>query len=369
MERILQTLRDLRKYALDKGYEVALFYHEEDSYLMRFANSSISLNTNEHLIRLNFSAFSGRKRASYELITDLGKLDEMKQGIDIAAEMVRHAQPLTYQPTVPTFGRSFADESGYDATLAHVSNEDRLQYFNTATAGLETEAIKLSGIFSCGTNTIAQVNTHSDHSQFFRTSDAQVTAVLAHTTLKWEVTAEQSAHKRSDLDPSALQQELAFLLGHYQADAPQQIPLGSYAIVFGSAATADMLNFMNWIGFNGGSQKRGFSFLGEDKVGQKVFSGKITLVDDPNRLETFPFKSDYTGILRKPFTIFQNGVFRGFTWTQDDADEFGAKATGHTVGHKSLVLSAGDRQDVNSLQDLVNLPRKKDLSTSPSCTT
>jgi predicted Zn-dependent protease len=360
-ERILQTLRDLRKYALDKGAEVTLFYHEEDSYLMRFANSSISLNTNEHLIRLDITAYSGRKRASYELITDLGKLDEMKQGIDIAAEMVQHAQPLTYQPTVPVFAESFADESGYDAELAQISNEERLQVFNTAAKGLETEAIKLSGIFSCGTNVIAQINTRSEHTQYFKTSDAQVTTVLAHSTLKWEVTAEQSAQKKSDLDPSSLRQDLAFLVEHYQADTPRQIPLGSYDIVFGSAATADMLNFMNWIGFNGGSVKRGSSFLGEDRVGQKVFSDKFTLVDDPNRLETFPFKSDFTGILRKPFPIFQNGVFQGFTWFQDDADEFGAKATGHTVGHKSLVLSGGDRKDVNSLQDLVNLPRDRDI--------
>jgi predicted Zn-dependent protease len=360
-ERILQTLSDLRKYSLDKGYEVTLFYHEEDSYLMRFANSSISLNTNEHLIRLEITAYSDRKRASYELITDLGKLDEMKQGIDIAAEMVQHAQPLTYQPTVPVFERSFADESGYDAALAQISNEERLQYFNTAAAGLETEAVKLSGIFSCGMNIIAQVNTRSEHTQYFNTSDAQVTTVLSHSTLKWEVTAEQSAVKKSDLDPSALRQDLVFLVGHYQTDAPQQIPLGSYDIVFGTAATAEMLKVMNWIGFDGGSMKRGFSFLGEDKVGQKVFSDKFTLVDDPDRLETFPFKKDFTGIARKPFPIFQKGVFQGFTWFQDDADEFSAKATGHTVMHNSLVLGGGDKQDISSLQDLVNLPREKDI--------
>jgi PmbA protein len=361
MERILRTLKDLRKYALDKGYEVTIFYHEEDSYLMRFANSSISLNTNEHLIRIEFTAYSGRKRASYELITDLGKMDEMKQGIDIAAGMVEHAQPLTYQPTVPVFQESFHDSGGYDLALARLSNEERLIYFNTASAGLETDLVKLSGIFSCGTNIIAQVNTRSEHTQFFKTSDAQVTAVLSHSTLKWEVTAEQSARNSSDLDPGALRQELAFLVEHYQTDTPQQIALGSYDIVFGSAATADMLNFMNWIGFSGGSLKRGFSFLGEDKVGQKVFSDKFTLVDDPYRLETFPFKRDYTGIHRKSFPLFLKGVFQGFTWYQDDADEFDAKATGHSVGHKSLVLSGGDRTDVNSLQDLVNLPRKKDI--------
>jgi PmbA protein len=361
MERILQTLRELRKYALDKGYELSVFYHEEDSYLMRFANSSISLNTNEHLIRMEFTAYAGRKRASYELITDLGKLDEMKQGIDIAAAMVQHAQPLTYQPTIPVLSESFSDESAFDASLAKLSNEERLKYFNTLSAGLETEAIKLSGIFSCGMNIVAQINTRSEHTLFFKTSDAQVSAVLAHNTLKWEVTAEQSANKLSELNADALHEELAFLLEHYQSDTPQQIPLGSYDIVFGSAAIADMLNFMNWIGFNGGSLKRGFSFLGEDKVGQKVFSDRFTVVDDPYRLETFPFKCDLTGIVRKAFPIFLKGVFQGFTWYQDDADEFSVKATGHTVMHKSLVFSGGDRKEINSLHDLVDQPRKKDI--------
>ena len=359
-ERILQTLLDLRQYALEKGYVVTLFYHEEDSYLMRFANSAISLNTNEHLIRLDITAYSGSRRASYELITDLGKLDEMKRGVDIAAEMVQHAQPLSYQPTIPIFPGSFADESGYDLALAHLSNEERLEYFNRVTKGLETGDVKLSGIFSSGTNTIAQVNTRSEHTQYFKTSDAQVTTVLSHVTLKWEVTAEQSAQKKAELDPSALRQDLAFLVEHYQHDTPQQIPLGRYDIVFGPAATAEMLNFMNWIGFNGGSMKRGFSFLGEDKVGLKVFSGKFNLTDDPRRLETFPFKRDFTGILREPTSFFRDGVFQGFAWFQDDADEFGAKATGHTVAHKSLVLHGGDRQ-VNSLEELVAMPRGKDI--------
>ena len=58
-DRILETLRTLRQYAVDKGYELAILYHEEDSYLMRFANSAISLNTNEHLIRLEIIAHEG----------------------------------------------------------------------------------------------------------------------------------------------------------------------------------------------------------------------------------------------------------------------------------------------------------------------
>jgi predicted Zn-dependent protease len=359
-EQIIQTLQDLRQYALGKGFEIELFYHEEDSYLMRFANSAISLNTNEHLIRLDITAYSGRQRASYDLITDLEKIDEIKNGIDTAAAMALHAQPLKYQPTIPAFGESFADESGFDPALAGLANSEKLAYFNQAAQGLETAEIKLSGIFSSGTNTLAQITTRSEHTQYFKTSDAQVTLVLSHARLKWEVTAEQSAQKRTDLDPTRLRQELAFLVGHYQSDTPQQIPLGSYDIVFGSAAIADMLNFMNWVGFNGGSLKRGFSFLAEDQVGKKILSEHFSLLDDPDRLETYPLKRDMTGLERKAWPIFDKGVFQGFLWYQDDADEFGAKPTGHTVLHKSLVLRGGEKE-VNSLEELVRLPRTKDV--------
>lgn len=359
-DQILKTLTDLRQYALDKGYDIALFYHEEDSYLMRFANSAISLNTNERLIRLEITAYDGKKRASYELITDLGKLDEMKKGIDAAAEMVEHSQPLTYQPTVPVFAETFSDEDGYDASLAQMSNEDRLSFINQAVEGLETDDLKLSGIFSCGSNTIAQINTRSEHSQYFRTSDAQVSMVLAHATLKWEVQAEQSAQKKSELDAAQLNRELTFLMDSYQTLEPQQLPLGSYDIVFGPAATADMIGMMNYVGFSGGLMKRGYSFLSEEQVGKKVFSDKFNLTDDPERLETFPFKRDFTGIVRKPYPVFAEGVFQGFVWSQDDADEFEAQATGHSVSHRSIVLETGDKE-IGSLEELVNMPREKDI--------
>jgi predicted Zn-dependent protease len=359
-DRILSTLRDLRAYALTKNVEAVFFYHEEDSFLMRFANSAISLNTNEHLIRLEITAYDDKKRASYELITDLTKLEEMKQGVDIAAEMVKHAQPLNYQPTVPVYAESFTDESGYDAALATLSNEARLAYFNKAVEGLETDEIKLSGIFSCGANTTAQINTRSEHVQYFKTSDAQISIVLSHTKLKWEVIAEQSAQKKSDLEPSTLRRDLAFLVDRYLHDTPQQIPLGKYDIVFGPAATGDLVSIMNYIAFNGGYMKRGFAFTSEEQIGTKIFSDQFDLTDDPTRLETFPFKRDIMGMPRKPFPIFENGVFKSYTWFQDEADEFGAKPTGHSVMHTSLVLSGGDRQ-VSTLQELVRLPRENDI--------
>ena len=359
-EKILQTLRELRAYALSKEVEATFSYHEEESFLMRFANSSISLNTNEHLLRLEITAYQDRKRASFEMITDLGKLDEMKRGVDVAAEMVKHAQPLDYQPSVPAYAETWIDESAFDVALAALGNEDRLAYFNRAVEGLETDEIKLSGIFSSGVNTTAQISTASEHLQYFKSSDAQVTVVLSHGVLKWEVTAEQSAQQRSDLDPAALHRDLDFLLGHYRHDAQEQLPLASYDIIFGAAATANLIEMMEYIGFSGGTMKRGFSFLDEGRIGTRVLSEKINLSDDTTRLETFPLRRDAMGMPRGTFPVFENGVFRSFAWSQDDADEFGATPTGHSVMHTSLVLAGGGRE-VGTLAELVSQPRERDL--------
>lgn len=359
-EKILETLSELRAYAVEKGYDIELVYHEEDSYLMRFANSAISLNTNEHIIRLDITANEDRKRASYNLITDLSHMDEMKHGIDIAAEMVKHAQPLSYSPTIPVYTETFIDESGFDASLAQISNEERLAYFNKVAGSLETEDLRLSGIFSNGANTYAITNTRSQHSLYMKTSDAQVSTVLAHTKLKWEVTAEQSAQNKTELDPLALNRELALLVHHYENDEAIQLPLGTYDIVMGSAALADFLTYFKYIAFDGGLMKRGFSFMREENIGQKVFSDKFTLVDDTDDLRTFPLKRDFNGMVRKPYTIYEKGVFKGFVWSQDDADEFGAKATGHSVPHYSLSMHGGD-QDVATLEDLLKMPRDNDI--------
>lgn len=359
-ERILHTLTQLRDYARGKGLTAAFLYHEEDSRLMRFANSAISLNTNEHLIRLEITVFDGRRRATYEMITDLNQLEAMQRGVDLAAEMVQRAMPLNYDQTLPEFKSTFADESHFDAALAGLSGVERVDYFNEAARGLETEEIKLSGIFSCGSNTLAQASTLSDHTQYFRTSDAQVNIVLAHTRLKWEVTAEQSACRKADLTPADLRRDLAYLVERYQTEPAQQIPVGKYDIVFGGTAIGDLLSIMNWIGFSGGNMKRGFSFLSEEQVGKKVFSEQFNLVDDPTRPETFPFQRDLMGLERKPFPLFTRGVFQGFTWSADDADEFSAQPTGHSVMHKSLVLGGGT-YPAGTLAELVRQPRDKDI--------
>lgn len=359
-KQVIDLLKRLRQAAIDKGLQAMISYHEEDSYLMRFANSAISLNTNEHLISLDFIAFEGRKKASYSMIADPADIESMEKGLEILAEMLPHAQALSYDPTFPVYEKDVLDERSYDPALAALTNEERLAYFNTLAGSLESDDVKLSGIFSSGTTITAQISTASEHSQYFRSSDAQVTAVLSSESLKWEVNAEQSAQKKSDLDAEGLHEDLALLVKHYQEDPAVQLPVGKYTVVLGPAATAELGNIMAYYGMTGAALMQGYSFLKEEDQGKRLFSEKINLVDDPHEVEIYAQSADRYGLERKPFPLIAEGRFQSFVWDQDSADEFAKTPTGHDVSHASLVMDGGEKS-LATLKDLLEMPREEDI--------
>ena len=358
--QIIDLLKKLRHEALARGLKAMIYYHEEDSYLMRFANSAISLNTNEHLVRLDMLAFEDRRQVSYSIIVDPADFATMLEGLDKLTEMLPHAEPLSYDPTFPVYAGDVVDERAYDPALAALTNQERLDYFNTLAQGLESADVKLSGIFSSGTTTTAQINTANEHTQLFRATDAQITAVLSSESLKWEVNAEQSAQKKSDLDAAALHADLALLVKHYQEDPAVQLPVGKYTVVLGPAATAELSSMMAGYAMDGAAYKQGYSFLKEEDQGKLIFSEKISFVDDPDQVELYAESHDQYGMQRKKFALIDRGKFGSFMWSQDAADEFGKTPTGHNVDHFSAVMSAGE-MPVGSLSELLEMERDEDI--------
>lgn len=356
----IALLKDLRTYALNKGLTAVIRYHAERSHLMRFANSAISLNTSEDLTRFEIYVYDGRRRANYSLIADPSNLEALHRGIDTAAEMVRHAQALSYEPSVAEYKEDVVDTRAYDPALAALTNAECLAYFNQAAAGLENADLQLSGNFMNGETFTAQISTRTEHTQFFASTDAQITVVISSLSQKWEVNGERSAQKASDLDAADLHANLAFLVDKYRNCPPVQLPLGKYRIVLGPAATAELLNFMTWIGPNGAAFKRGYSFLKEEDRGKRLFSRQFTLTDDPGEAQLFAQSHDESGLRRQRFAFFEAGIFKDFIWDQDTADEFDKTPTGHDVMHGSLVLEGGQK-DCGSLEALAAMAKDQDI--------
>lgn len=357
---IIETLRELRRYALDRGAVAAIHWNAEDSHMVRYANSAISLNSHEDLVRMRVSVYDGRREATTGLIVDPADVDAMKRAIDQAIDMVPFASEKTYEPTIATIPETVVYEDSYDPEVVELSNEEIIAFVNDAVAGLETEDILLSGNFSAGVVEQAVIWTTSDNVVCRRSTDIGITLVLASEKRKWEINAEQFVWRKADLDAQALHDRLRWLSTCYTTCPEERAEERPYRVIMGPAAIAEYLMYLEWLGTTGGSMKRGFSMLKDDSVGQKIMSERFTLVEDPSLLDTFPMPVDLYGRRRDARAVYDRGVFTGFIWDQASADEFGASPTASDVPNLSFKLMGGDAEWA-SIQALAEEPRDEDL--------
>jgi len=355
-----EVLQHLIGFARARGIAAEYWLHAEHSAMLRFANSAISLNTTENSTTLSITAHRGNALGTYSVVVPLTQREVLEQAVLTADEIARHAAPVAYTRTFRAVAPQPDDVAGFDPALCDLAPELMLQFMNEAVHGLEGDAVQLSGMFSCGGILQGAATTLSDTVLLHAASDANISVVLSHAQEKWELEAKQSATQVAELDATRLNGDLALLLEHYRTGTPVQVTPGTYDVIFGADAMAALVNMCGWIGFSGGNCKRQLTFLKEAHLGQRVFHEQFSLCDDPRARATFPYAFDGHGVPRTPFPLVERGVFTAFMWPRDDADEFGAQETGHSVPTISFVMKAGTAR-VRRLADVLLLPRRKDV--------
>jgi len=340
--KIKNLLKELNAFARAKNIAAEFLLHAEKSNLIRLANSAVSLNTSEELFKLIITAHRGRKVGTCSVTTSLSSLDKMKNAIVNADEIAEHADEVNYDITFIPLDELPDDDANYDSSLTEMTSSEKLDFIKEAVGNFETDDIKLSGIFTTGAVWEGIANTLSDTVLFFCISDAQVSLELAHSKLKWEIAASQSAVSKNDLNSQKIKTKLSELFELYNDCSPEIVDTGSYDVILSGEALAELLGMMEYIGFSGGLFKRKMSFFRDEHVGKKVFDDKLSIVDDSAVRETFPHAFDYNGIKRGKFSFVENGVFKQFMWDRDSADEFKQKETGHDVQGLSTVVCPGN---------------------------
>ncbi len=111
---------------------------------------------------------------------------------------------------------------------------------------------------------------------------------------------------------------------------PIDIEPGAYTVILEPMAVGALLSDMAFMGFTGKSVLNQASFL-TDKLGEKVFDEKITIIDDVTNKNTIPLPFDFEGETRQVVPIIERGVAKGLVYDGASAAEAGVKTTGHSV--------------------------------------
>jgi PmbA protein len=138
--------------------------------------------------------------------------------------------------------------------------------------------------------------------------------------------AEGAEPRLADLDVAALGERAARKA--VDARDPRELAPGAYPVVLEPAAVATMVQFLGWLGFGAKAYDEERSFL-VGRLGQRVCSPLVTIVDDALAPDTIGVGFDFEGVPKRRVTLIDEGVAASLVYDFRAARQHDVEPTGH----------------------------------------
>ena len=335
-----------------KGYETAVIVQGGNEALTRFANSEIHQNVQASSMDVTIAVTRGHKRSA--VTTGLCTPEGLRRATGEALANLEFLPEGEKQP--PLVGTPPEIETvSLDAELEReFTAENRARLVARTLATLE-EGYKAFGTLAYNVNLLAVGNSRGIRRLAIQNS-VTYTALVA-SAGGGTGYAEARSHRAGDLDLAG-----AFARAYEKARLnrdPAELEPGPYTVILEPLAVGNILAFLSLMGFSGKSVQDRAGFL-TGKMGERVFSEKISITDDHTDPNTFTLPFDFEGSPRRKVTIIDKGVARELTYDLNTALKDGTETTGHALGISPmsgmtppvplhLVMAGGDQ----SLEEII----------------
>ncbi len=294
-----------------------------DSYLTRFANSTIHQNVAETGAEVRIRVVLG-KRVGVATTNNLDS-EGLTQMLENAVAIAR------LQPENPDF-RSLPDPqpipglAAFSEATANCTPEQRARG-----AGAICRMAREAGLVASGALTTAVVEIAVANSlgifAYFPTTYADVNTVMMSDT---------SAGYASGLALDVRELEFALIgqeaMGRcLRSQNPRPLDPGEYTVILEPYAVQDLLQMMTWTGFGAVAMQEGRSFMA-GKIGQQIVDRRVSIWDDGLSPDTIPWPFDFEGVPKRRVDLIEKGVARGVVYDTYRAGKEEDKAsTGHAL--------------------------------------
>ena len=352
--KAFEYIRTARDIARDKGIHASFFLHIENSNLIRIGNSSVSLNTSEHLIRLDVSVQIGRKSGHHTQMGSIESVDSVLRALDIAHDKAVDAFERHYQPYLAGPEENISFDSQYDRRVEELNTDYKVDFFKKIIESTGKE-YNYSGSWSSGSVERFLISTKNDYEAWHLGTDQQFIMVLKHPAQKWELKSDMSGWRLEDLKTEEAINYFKKLLPIYENNDGYKVEPGKYTVALGPGAISEIIFASTEIAFNGQAYEEKQSWLCNNKPGDKIAQDFITIVDDPDSDLVFGLKFDDAGKLRKRFPLVENGVFNGIMYDDVTAARYSKEMTGHTLLYVNNAVMEAGKDDSDMLKAVKDL--------------
>jgi len=343
-EKTRNCIATVRSEAEKKGIRASFSLHREKSHLMRIGNNSVSLNTSEYLTRLDIRVIKGKREGTHTVLSEITSEDQIREALQIAVRKSELAAEKEYEPIFEIVEGNFEDTSQYDQALAELDPARKADAYAEIFKAVG-EDYNYSGSWSSGVTELYFVSTANAHEMYRIGTDMQFSVVLKHQDNRWELLAPATGWKRDDFSVDAICDQLTSLIPTFEKGEPVKLEPGSYTVMFGHTALADLLSMAIWTGFSGRLFEEKQSWTSHHAMGDSIFPDNITIVDDPSNDLTFRYGFDLGGKHRRRFPLVERGIMKNMTYDLSSAAKFSKEPTGHHGIQESFTLETGSGPD------------------------
>lgn len=342
-----EIIANVSRKAAQNGITASFVFHREKSHLMRIGNNSVSLNTSENLTRLDIEVIDGKKMGSHTQMGDIKTEEYVLKALEIATEKAKNSSQKDYQPIETVIEQSVHNSRQYDPNLENLDSAIKAQAYENIMKSVSND-YNYSGSWSSGSTELFMVSTANEKQVSHFGTDQDFNIVLKHPEKKWELRQKQTGWRKNDFDENKVIQDFHDLIPYYEKIEPYKPEPGSYTVAFGAEAIGEIIMMASYLGFSAQAWEEKQGWTSNNTIGDKILGDNFSLSDNPQSDQTYGFEFDFAGLVRKPFKLVENGVFKNLMYDNFTAAKYNKQQTGHTLNSISLCMLPG-----NSSQDLL----------------
>ncbi len=322
-ERLYDIAHQVLRLSDADGTEVLVQY--TDDLLSRYANSFITQNSREKFVSIAVRLRYGNRAG----IASTDRLDR-----ESLARLVKSAKEIALNsPEDP----DLPEVPGPAAIPSYTpSFDDSLSELDPGRAARIIEKVIERGKPFRAFGNVSQGHVHyllltsEGFEGYNRVSRVSISINYMDDTFTQSGWAQGVSYRFSDIEESFMGlADKSYEKARLNTD-PIDLKPGKYTVIVESIGIDEILMMMGWLGLSGKAYYEGTSFL-RGKLGEKVFSDKLTLVDDPSDPYLFTMPFDFEGVAKKPVTLIDRGVFRSPALDRRYARKLGMESTGHAT--------------------------------------
>lgn len=350
-----KKLKQIAKQALSysKADQTEVLLMIDDRRLTRFANSQIHQNVAHDGVYVQVRAVFGKKIGVAS--TNRLEKESLEKVVEKANLLARLQNDDPHFQSLPK-PQNIKKIQGFSAKTAQLTAIDKAKIVADIIKIAKDAMLVASGAFDTSISEIAVFNSLGVWAYHPSTTVSISAIFLGEDSTGFAAEYDTDVSKIDYLSLAKKAQEKAV-----KGKKPKEVEPGDWEVILEPAAVDEMLSYFSWMGPNARIYHEEASFL-TGKLGQKVFSDKLTIWDDAYDLRGLPIPFDFEGHPKKKIAIIEKGVFKNIVYDSYHAGKHQGENTGHALpapntwgpipGH--LVFQPGEQ----SLDEMIKKVKK-----------